>query len=609
MSTTILFPTDYSSDSNSTLRHAVSLARQSAASLLVVHVKPPAAVAPAEPREDTDDALQEELLKLLTSVTGDQAAVSHDFVLAVGDPATEIVRIARERQADLIVMATAGRTGLRRLLMGSVAAAVMQQAPCPVLTVKHPRKLRADQKLTVKALGEETMFRPADDGPPGERAQPAAKAHFTSAVALIARAVESRATDIHLDPFDGDAEVRFRIDGRLEPIGHLDGDLAHSLITQLKVMASVDIADPFHPSEGHITLGEPLAGYEVRLTRVPVVGGDSLALRILDRQRVLRPLDGLGLSAEGLERLHAILRLGEGLVLITGPTGSGKTTTAYSMIHAVDDSHRNIVTIEDPVEYRVPGFRQMAVDIRHGVTMTSGLRSLLRMDPDVVLVGEIRDAETAEIAMRAASAGKYVFSTLHTRDVASTITALRDLHIDNRSLAGNLTGIISQRLVRRVCPHCRLQSALDESQKRMFSDHGLNAPAEVPTQGRCPQCGNSGYHGRTGVFEVAVSTRDSRGDRAGRLGGRAARFVAQRRHAQPGKRRLGEGLRAGYDARRGSRHDLGFARRMRRCAGPPELCSLPKPGRWPRAKFPSLMFQDCRARRDRRQMSDTARFR
>ena len=507
MSTTILFPTDYSSDSNSTLRHAVSLARQSAASLLVVHVKPPAAVAPAEPREDTDDALQEELLKLLTSVTGDQAAVSHDFVLAVGDPATEIVRIARERQADLIVMATAGRTGLRRLLMGSVAAAVMQQAPCPVLTVKHPRKLRADQKLTVKALGEETMFRPADDGPPGERAQPAAKAHFTSAVALIARAVESRATDIHLDPFDGDAEVRFRIDGRLEPIGHLDGDLAHSLITQLKVMASVDIADPFHPSEGHITLGEPLAGYEVRLTRVPVVGGDSLALRILDRQRVLRPLDGLGLSAEGLERLHAILRLGEGLVLITGPTGSGKTTTAYSMIHAVDDSHRNIVTIEDPVEYRVPGFRQMAVDIRHGVTMTSGLRSLLRMDPDVVLVGEIRDAETAEIAMRAASAGKYVFSTLHTRDVASTITALRDLHIDNRSLAGNLTGIISQRLVRRVCPHCRLQSALDESQKRMFSDHGLNAPAEVPTQGRCPQCGNSGYHGRTGVFEVAVSTR------------------------------------------------------------------------------------------------------
>ncbi len=296
----------------------------------------------------------------------------------------------------------------------------------------------------------------------------------------------------------------------MEPFCRLDRDLAHSIVTQLKVMASVDIADPFHPAEGHITLGEPLAGYEVRLTRVPVVGGDSMALRILDRQRVLRPLDGLGLSAEGLERLHAILRLGEGLVLITGPTGSGKTTTAYSMIHAVDDGHRNIVTIEDPVEYRVPGFRQMSVDQRHGVTMTSGLRSLLRMDPDVVLVGEIRDAETAEIAMRAASAGKYVFSTLHTRDVASTITALRDLHIDNRSLSGNLTGIISQRLVRRVCPHCRLQTALDANQTRLFTDLSLSAPAEVPTRGSCPRCANSGYHGRIGVFEVTVSTRTIR---------------------------------------------------------------------------------------------------
>ncbi len=184
MPTTILFPTDYSPDSNAALRHAVSLARQSAASLLVVHVKPPASVAPAEPREDTDDELQEELLKLLTSVTGDQGPVSHDFVLAVGDPAAAIVSTARERQADLIVMATSGRTGLRRLLLGSVAAAVMQQAPCPVLTVKHPRKLRPDQKLTVKALSGETMFKPLDDTSPGEQV---AKPAITSAVSLIAR--------------------------------------------------------------------------------------------------------------------------------------------------------------------------------------------------------------------------------------------------------------------------------------------------------------------------------------------------------------------------------------------------------------------------------------
>ena len=202
-----------------------------------------------------------------------------------------------------------------------------------------------------------------------------------------------------------------------------------------------------------------------------------------------------------------MLQLGEGIVLITGPAGSGKTTTAYSMVHALDAEHRNIVTIEDPPEFRVSSFRQMAVDIKHGVTMTSGLRTLLRMDPDVVLVGEIRDADAADIAMRAASSGKYVFTTLHTRDVASTITALRDLHIDNRSLAGNLTGIISQRLVRRVCVHCRQLSAPDEAQRGFFQSFGVEVPATVPNCGRCEQCRHLGYRDRIGIFEVVVPNR------------------------------------------------------------------------------------------------------
>ena len=407
-------------------------------------------------------------------------------------------------------MATSGRTGLRRLLLGSVAAAVMQQADCQVLTIKHPQLPTADLGSVSRARAEELLFTPAADGPQLDQPPRSSKARCETAMSLIARAVEARASDVHLDPFGDEVEVRFRVDGRLEPFCRLDRDLAHSLVTQLKVLSNVDIADPFHASEGHFTPAEPLAGFEVRLTRVPVAGGDSVALRILERSRVLRPLDGLGLSPEGLERLHAILRLGEGLVLVTGPAGAGKTTTAYSMIHALDDGHRNIVTIEDPVECREKGFRQMAVDLRHGVTMTTGLRSLLRMDPDVVLVGEIRDRETAEVAMRAASSGKYVFSTLHTRDVASTITALRDLHIDNRSLAGNLTGIVSQRLVRRVCSHCRMQAALDDAERQLFVEHGLSVPNEVPTRASCPHCGSSGYRDRMGVFEVAVSTRPIR---------------------------------------------------------------------------------------------------
>jgi len=228
---------------------------------------------------------------------------------------------------------------------------------------------------------------------------------------------------------------------------------------------------------------------------------------VLNRDRLLRPLESLGLDSESLQQFHEMLRRGEGVVLVTGPAGSGKTTTAYSMAHAMNDGHRNVVTIEDPPEYRIDTFRQMSVDHRHDLTMTKGLRTLLRMDPDVVLVGEIRDAETAEIVMRAASSGKYVFTTLHTRDVASTITALRDLHIDNRSLAGNLTGIISQRLVRRLCPHCRKSEPIQPAEQQLFLQEGIEPPAELPKPVGCSHCRNSGYHERVGIFEVVLPNR------------------------------------------------------------------------------------------------------
>jgi hypothetical protein len=199
-----------------------------------------------------------------------------------------------------------------------------------------------------------------------------------------------------------------------------------------------------------------------------------------------------------------MLRHGEGLILVTGPTNAGKTTTVYSMLHALDNGERNIVTIEDPVEYDMPSFVQMGVDPRHDITMTSGLRTLLRMDPDVVLVGEIRDAETAEIAMRAASSGKRVLSTLHTRDVASTVTALRDLHVDNRSLAGNLAGIVSQRLLRCVCRECCRREAPTEEECELFQRAGRAIPETVPHATGCDHCRGTGYFERVGIFEVAA---------------------------------------------------------------------------------------------------------
>jgi type II secretory ATPase GspE/PulE/Tfp pilus assembly ATPase PilB-like protein len=508
MANTILFPTDYSEASNAALRFAVSLARQSGALLMVAHVEPSSKPSSRTGAPPENDFAEEEaaLVKLLTTIaTAKQKPVAHEFRALRGDAAEEIVRLAEKEHVDVIVMATAGRTGLRRLLMGSVAEAVVRDAPCPVLSLKEP-------PASVEATGESAnhgVERRSERAwgatvKSGQESDLAIERGRPSALALVRRAIEARATDVHIDPLDNDMEVRLRIDGRLEHYCRLHGDVARPLVTQLKIMADIDIANPFHLQEGRISLPDPLGGYEVRVTRVPVIGGESVALRLLNGQHLLRPLDSLGLSTESLARLHEMLQLGEGVVLVTGPAGSGKTTTAYSMVHGIDDGHRNIVTIEDPPEYRVASLRQMSVDPRHDVTMTSALRTLLRMDPDVVLVGEIRDAETADIAMRAASSGKYVFTTLHTRDVASTITALRDLHIDNRSLAGNLTGIISQRLVRRICVHCRQQVPIDAALSQSFASEGIEPPTTLPKQQGCAKCRNLGYHERVGVFEVAL---------------------------------------------------------------------------------------------------------
>jgi type II secretory ATPase GspE/PulE/Tfp pilus assembly ATPase PilB-like protein len=220
------------------------------------------------------------------------------------------------------------------------------------------------------------------------------------------------------------------------------------------------------------------------------------------------PLNRLGLSDAALAAADRMLRRTEGIVLVTGPTGSGKTSTVYSMLETLGGGERNIVSIEDPVEFSVPYVRQMEVDERHGVTMTSGLRTLLRMDPDVVFVGEIRDAEAGDIGMRAASSGKYVFSTLHTRDVASTVTALRDLHIDNRSLAGNLAGIISQRIVRRLCRQCRHLAPPSDLDRAFLAEHGVEPPESLYQAAACNHCRGTGWFGRIGVFEVVVADEE-----------------------------------------------------------------------------------------------------
>jgi type II secretory ATPase GspE/PulE/Tfp pilus assembly ATPase PilB-like protein len=329
---------------------------------------------------------------------------------------------------------------------------------------------------------------------------------FAAAEELLRRAIAARATDIHLDPYADEVEVRFRIDGRLEHYCRLSDLIAARTIAQLKLMAELDVAEPFEPQEGHLELPIEFDLYAGRVTVVPVAGGEAVAVRLLHRDRLVRPLDALGFSSEQREQVHKLLNSSEGIVLVSGPTGSGKTTTLYSLLHGLDDGHRNIVTIEDPIEFRIPAFLQIEVDEKHNVTMPRALKTVLRMDPDVIMLGELRDEDATALSMRAADTGTYVFGTVHARDAASVITAMRDQRADLRSLAANLRAMISQRLVRRLCEGCAEWRPITSDAKAKYLDAGLEPPNQVKYPVGCSSCQGTGYFERIGVFEIAEVT-------------------------------------------------------------------------------------------------------
>lgn len=468
----ILVPVDFSKYSRAALANAIELADQFKAELHLMHVSSEDEAQAREAIEQLEQLVPAELMLTLK--------VAHSAV--PGSPSREIVRKAVQDRFDLIVMGTHGRTGLVRLALGSVAEQVLRTAPCPVLIVRHPEQ-------TTEAA-QESKSVPPEAAP---------------ALDLMQRAAAQRATDIHIDPTDDNKYVvRFRIDGHLQRYCQMERDVAERLIHQLKNLASLDFADPFRPKEGRVRMPAAMPDMEARLTTAPVFGGEAVALRLFNRETGFRRLDQLGFSKHALAAVQDMLRHGEGMVLVTGPTGSGKTTTVYSMLETFRSKEQNVVSIEDPVEFPLPFVRQTQVDARHGITMTSGLRTLLRMDPDVIFLGEIRDGEAMDIAMRAASSGKYVFSTLHTRDAAGTITALRDLHGDGRSLAANLAGVISQRMVRRLCPNCRQSSAIADERRRLFEEDGVMLPQAAYIATGCEQCRGTGFHGRIGVFETVI---------------------------------------------------------------------------------------------------------
>ncbi|MFC1463137.1 GspE/PulE family protein [Verrucomicrobiota bacterium] len=335
--------------------------------------------------------------------------------------------------------------------------------------------------------------------------QVAEKAPVTQLVNLILlEAVKRRASDIHFEPFDRKLRVRYRVDGVLYEQSSPPKHLEDSLVSRLKVMARMDIAEKRLPQDGmaRVRVGE--REVDIRVSTVPVAEGERVVLRLLDRDSALLPMEALGMASDRLKSFEILLAEQNGIVVVSGPTGSGKTTTLYAALGQLDASRRNILTIEDPIEYRLPDVGQIQVKPKIGLTFASGLRHILRQDPDIVLVGETRDVETAEIAMRAALTGHLVFTTLHTNDAPGVVLRFTDMGVEPYLLASCLKGALAQRLVRVLCPQCRAEAALSKTQIRALGPAAAelgNAKAYRPVG--CPAC-LEGYSGRTGLFELLV---------------------------------------------------------------------------------------------------------
>jgi type IV pilus assembly protein PilB len=326
---------------------------------------------------------------------------------------------------------------------------------------------------------------------------------------LILQAVRKNASDIHIEPSRKFGTVRFRIDGQLIEMLRPRRDIFPAIVSRIKVMAKLDIAEQRTPQDGRFQVIADGKEVDLRISTLPTVLGEKIVIRVLDKQRLTFNLDRLGIPPHTLVLVKELLKKPHGLVLVTGPTGSGKTTTLYSALELIKSVHRNIVTVEDPVEYQIELVNQVQVDSGRHVSFASSLRSILRQDPDVIMVGEIRDAETAQVAVQAALTGHLVLSTLHTNDSVSAIARMADMGIESYKLAASLVGVIAQRLVRTICPHCQMSYFPSAEYLRALQYRGHMGRSFSKGTG-CRECFDTGYQGRIGIYEVLPSNAELR---------------------------------------------------------------------------------------------------
>ena len=384
----------------------------------------------------------------------------------------------------------------------------------PVIAAEADLKKAIQRSYSVSDLVEKSVSllqKEEEDAAPGiETSEDAPVINIVNS--LISQAIKNGASDIHMEPLEKGLRVRFRVDGVLLETASFPKHTQGAIISRVKIISNMDIAEKRTPQDGRIQVQEAGRPVDIRVSSLPTIYGEKIVMRILDQKAIILNVHSLGFTKENLMKYQKMYRHSYGLILLTGPTGSGKTTTLYSTLTELNSPAKNIITIEDPVEYRLPGINQVQVNAKAGMTFANGLRSILRQDPNIIMVGEIRDRETAEIAIRAAMTGHLVLSTLHTNDAAGAVTRLIDMGIEPFLVASSLLGSIAQRLVRKICPECRQSFVPDaDSPECLMLGDSAETCAMVYHGKGCIHCNHTGYRGRMPVHEVMPMTVRLRG--------------------------------------------------------------------------------------------------
>ncbi len=414
----------------------------------------------------------------------------------IGQIEDETVNILHYGSPDPIVLAEVSRITRRKISLNSTTeeqfsallAQTYEQASDQAMAMMEGVGEELNLDELAETLEPEDLMESDDDAP-----------IIRLINALLSEAIKVNASDIHVEPFENHLRVRFRVDGMLREILQPPGNIAPLVISRIKVMAKLDIAEKRLPQDGRISLKVAGRGVDVRVSTLPSGHGERVVMRLLDKQAGRLDLEQLGMSRSIHDSFNGLLHKPHGIILVTGPTGSGKTTTLYAGLSILNVKSRNILTVEDPIEYYIDGIGQTQVNVKVDMTFARGLRSILRQDPDVVMIGEIRDLETASIAVQASLTGHLVLSTLHTNSAIGAITRLRDMGVEPFLLASSLIGVMAQRLVRDLCPHCKKPHEVTQKEREWLSMK--DDSTVIYSAAGCAECNHMGYSGRSGLYE------------------------------------------------------------------------------------------------------------